>query len=249
MSPFFKFHLLSLFLLLALQSPASAAQTYSACAKIKNFVTPSKINLETPPPFIEQKRNRVQLNSNQGSVHEAWLKQNNMQTVWKAQEMETLGQAAGGWGMMSLIRATAKPYDTYGTAYCPYFGPVELNMIYRTIISIPNDFKPGTCAYNLILQHELRHHETNVAVAREIVARLEKDLPTIITEVENSGSYVTRSQVDPRFKYMQESLEGAAHVYLNDSMQKEMQRRNMLIDTPDEYKRADAAMKKCIQED
>ncbi len=245
MISFLKFPLFSLLLLLAYQNPASAAQTYTACAKVKNFVTPSKINLETPPPLIEQKQNRTQLNANQGAAHQAWIKQNNMQAVWSAQEIETLGQAAGGWGMMSMIRFTAKPYDAYGSAYCPYFGPVELNMIYRTIISIPNEFKPGSCEYSHILKHELRHHETNVTVAREVVARLEKDLPTIITEVEKSGSYVTRNQVDPRFKYMQASLEGAAQIYLSESMQKEMNRRNQLIDSPAEYQRTDGEIRKC----
>lgn len=242
-----KLWLMVIFAWCAVTVPAQAGQRYTACAKIKNFTTPVAINLETPPPFIDQRLTRAQLNQGQDAVHEDWLKRNAMQTVWSVQEMQTLGQAAGGWGMMSVIRSLAKPFDQFGSSYCPYFGTVELNMMYRTIISIPKEFKPGSCAYNVILEHEMRHHATNVKTVNEIIARLRQDLHTVITEVETSGSYVSRPQVDPRFKYMQSSLESAVTIYLNDTMQKTMNSRNQLIDSPAEYERADAAIKKCAE--
>ena len=91
----------------------------------------------------------------------------------------------------------------------------------------------------------MRHHATNAAVAQEVVARLKRDLPTIIAEIETSGSYVSRNLVDARFQYLRASLEDAINVYVQQSMTAEMRRRNDLIDSPEEYKRSSRAMDEC----
>jgi hypothetical protein len=224
---------------------SSYAAKYRACAGAKDFRTALKIDLAVPGPYFDFSQSRKQLNSDRQEAHEEWLKKNGMQTVWSADRMETLGLASGGWGLVSQFRAVAKPYDTYGTAYCPYFSAIELNMMYRTIISIPKDFKKGGCVFNTIMEHEMRHHETNVAVAREVVARLERDLPTIVAEIETSGSYVSRNQVDARFKFLRDSLEGAVNIYIQENMRTEMRRRNEKIDSPEEYERSSREVDRC----
>jgi hypothetical protein len=225
--------------------PAYAQGKYRACAGAKNFRTVLKVDLAIPDPHFDFSQTRRQLNNGREKMHEEWLKKNGMQTVWSADKMETVGQAAGGWGFISQFRSVAKPYDMYGMSYCPYFSAIELNMIYRTIISIPKNFKKGSCAFNIIMEHEMRHHATNVAVAQEVVARLKKDLPTIIEEIETSGSYVSRNLVNARFQYLQASLEDAINVYVQQSMTAEMRRRNNLIDSPEEYERSSRAMDGC----
>jgi hypothetical protein len=232
-------------MILFLPQPSHAGK-YRACAGAKDFRTALKIDLAIPEPHFDFSKSRKQMNGDgEKEAHKEWLKKNGMQTVWSADRMETLGLAAGGWGLISQFRSVAKPYDSYGTAYCPYFRVIELNMIYRTIISIPRNFKKGGCVFNIVMEHEMRHHATNVAVAREVVARLQKDLPTIIAEIETSGSYVPRHQVDSRFRYLQASLEDAIDIYVQESMKAEMRRRNDLIDTPAEYERSSRKIEKC----
>lgn len=235
---------MALIAVLLLPAPSYAAK-YRACAGVKDFKTALKLDLAIPGPYFDFSQSRKQLNSDRKEAHEEWLKKNGMQTVWSADRMETMGLASGGWGLVSQYRAVAKPYDSYGTAYCPYFSVIELNMMYRTIISIPKDFKKGGCVFNIIMEHEMRHHETNMAVAREVVARLEKDLPTIIAEIETSGSYVPRNRVDARFQFLQDSLEGAIDIYLQENMKAEMRRRNEKIDSPEEYERSSREVDRC----
>ena len=234
-----------LFLLLTFAQPVQAAQKYTACAKEKKFQTPIKIDLAIPDPHFDLSKSRKELNEGQEASHQAWLKQNQMETVWKASRMETLGQAAGGWGMITEIRATGVPYDRYGTSYCPYFQSVQLNMMYRTIISIPKNFKQGGCTFNHILEHEMRHHATNVAIVNQTVARLKKDLPVIIAEIESSGSYVSKLQAPARFQMMQNGLKEAVEIYMSHSMRNEMAKQNALIDTPEEYARGSVVIKEC----
>lgn len=241
----FKTIFIAVISVLAFSAVATAAPQFSACAREKNFTTSVKFNLETPSPTFDFTKTRKQMNAGQREAHEAWLKQNAMQTVWQADEMETLGTAAGGWGMMHQFRAMAKPYDRYGSSWCPYFGVIEINMIYRTIINIPKEFPKGSCGFNLLMAHEMRHHKTNVEVAQQVAARLRQDMPTIVAEVERSGTYVSRAQVDSRFKFMEESLKGALNVYIQQVMSSEMAKRNRLIDSPAEYERSSLEMRKC----
>lgn len=231
--------------LLVLSGEALAAPKYAACAREKNFRTEIVVNLDIPEPLFNFNVSRQGLNEGKQKSHEEWLKSNDMQTVWKASEMSTLGEAAANWGTMYSMRLTAKPYDSYGTSYCPYFQKVEMNMAYLTTITIPKEFKKGGCMFNEVLAHEWRHHTTNVAVMKEITEKLKKDLPVIIAEIETNTSYVTRSGADTRFQQMQQFLEDAVDVYMKESLSREMDKRNALIDTPAEYRRAGEVMIKC----
>lgn len=238
--------LLLAFALLCYSSSASAAPSYSACAKLKNFKTATIVNLTLPDPTYNLKQTRDGLNRNKKKSHEDWLKFHKMESIWRADEMETLGEAAGGWGLSSRLRMTAIPFDSFGSSYCPYFQSIGLDMMYRTIISIPSEFQPGSCAYNVIKEHELRHHATNAAVVQKMVDRLKRDLPVIIADIEGSSSYVPRNQANVRWLSMQTDLTAAIKIYLEDAMKQEMVRLNREIDSPDEYKKSSAAISACL---
>lgn len=224
---------------------ASAAPRYTACAKLKNFQTATIVNLMIPEPTYDLKKTREALNKNKKKSHEEWLKFHKMESIWRADEMETLGEAAGGWGLSSRLRMTAVPFDSFGSSYCPYFQSIGLDMMYRTIISIPSEFRPGGCAYNVIKEHELRHHATNAAIVKAMVERMKHDLPTIVADIENSTSYIPRNQSSARWLSMQTDLTAVFKIYLEDSMRAEMQRQNRAVDSPDEYKKASAAISAC----
>ncbi len=225
---------------------AQAAQQYSACAKLKGFQTASVVNLTIPDPTFNLKQTRDGLNRNKQKSHEEWLKFNKMESIWRADEMETLGEAAGGWGLSSRLRMTAQPYDSFGSTYCPYFQSIGLDMMYRTIISIPSEFEPGSCAYNVIREHEMRHHTTNAAIVRKMVDRLKKDLPLIVADIEGSSSYIPRQQANIRWLSMQTDLTAAIKIYLEESMKAEMLRQNREVDSAAEYQRASAAINACL---
>jgi len=230
---------------IALPATEAAAAQYKACGKAKGFKTALKVDLEVPEPQIDMSVNRKQLNVGHDKIHSDWVQRNGMQTIWKADEMETLGLAAGGWALFHTSKFLAKPYDQYGTSWCPFFQKIEIGMMYRTIIHVPNDYKPGSCEYNIIMAHEMLHHETNATVAQIMVGKLREALPMIVAEVEHSAPAISRSKVNNHFKYMDESLKGAIDVFLTQTMQTEMQKRNHLIDSPAEYERASKAIADC----
>lgn len=226
-------------------APAFAAQKYTACAKVKTFTPQITVNLSLPDPSYNFSLNRKELNAGKFNAHQAWLQANGMESVWKADEMETLGQAAGGWQSVISANVVAVPYDRFGTSYCPYIKTLDVGMIYLSSITIPKEFKQGGCAFTAIMAHEWKHHVANATVAHEITERLKRDLPQIITEIETSGSYVSKSEAKARFAFMQEALKDVVKVYMLENMREEMRKRNALIDTPEEYERTGKIVQAC----
>jgi len=124
-------------------------------------------------------------------------------------------------------------YGRYGGNYCPYFQNIEIEIYYGTVIFIANDFAKGTCRFDAIMEHEMKHHNTNHDIAGKYAKMLERDLPKMIEEVEGMG-YVHYTKADARFDFMRQSLADAIEVY-GQAMSEEMGRENAKIDTLENY--------------
>ncbi len=231
------------FLALLTAPPAHAKAL--GCAALKDFATRISVNVELPNVVYDFSKSRREINRNQHAQHEEWLKKNNMQAIWRASEMETLGYAAGGWGLSSGFRASAKAYDQFATYVCPYVMEVDLDMMYRTIINIPKDFPRNGCTFNLILEHERRHHATNAAIVKTYTGRLKDDLKVIVREIESSQPYVPRQNLQAAYAAMEQALKDALDIYLTQAIAIEMKKRNGVIDSPKEYMQTGALIDKC----
>ena len=221
--------------------PALAA----ACKDLKSSKTKIVVELETPPPVFDLTRSRREINRNQELAHKEWLKKNNMESVWKSANMETAGVASGGVAHAADFKMSARYKDSYGLHACIYFDSVHVAMMYRTIISIPEEFEKGGCAYNDIYAHEMRHHDTNEAIVREAVTRFEKDLPKLIYMMENQNMPVDSGHIKIAINSMQNQLKDAFKIYLGEEIEREMRRRNALIDSPEEYARGSEVLAAC----
>lgn len=222
-----------------LPSVAKAA----GCAVEKPAATVINIELELPDPVYDLKRTVKEINK--GHSSDDWLQKNGMQKIWKSSDMVMLGYAEGGMAMMTSARFKATPYDRYGVYYCPYVTHLDLAMMFRTRIVIPKDFKNGGCRFNAVRAHELRHYQANRDVAEEFVRRLHKDLPVIIREIETRQPYVEGKDMHAAVEAMKQGLKDAVESYILMSMIEEGERRNGLIDTPEEYASAGPIMKAC----
>jgi hypothetical protein len=227
-----------------LSSPAFAGENGQMCAERRPTPLAINLELELPDAVYNLHESLSDINRDNSGLDD-WITRNGMQKVWKSKEMSKLGYAEGGTAVMSSLYMMARHYDQYGVYYCTYIASVDVAMMMRTRIVIPNNFKKGGCRFNLIHEHEYRHYQTNRAVADEFVKRLYKDLPVIIADIEGRQPYVQKSEVPKAYERLKTSVASAIELYIVESMRAELTRRNDLIDTPAEYASSGPKMKAC----
>lgn len=217
----------------ALLIPVGATGDRNGCQKNKPFNTKININLEIPDTTYNHKLSVKKLTKND-EKHMAEWKNANVDHVWASQELFVLGQARGAMGVQTRSRFMGKAYDRYGIYFCPYVRELNIDVFYHTQIFVGSELKKGTCQFDLTLDHEVWHHETNVRAVQDVLAKLKKELPQIIAYMERR--YVPRSEMEKGFESLSVGLSDAIEIY-GDHMYKEVQKRNTPIDSPENYER------------
>jgi hypothetical protein len=212
------------------------APARKGCAAKKPFNTQIEINLDIPETRYKFDVPGKKLTEDQQELTTKW-KSEHEDHVWASQDLSVEGLARGGMGIMSSSRFVGMPYDSYGLYYCPYVKKLTINVHYNTLIFVAREHKKETCRFNAIMDHENRHHETNVQAVKDVMVRLNKDLPEIIAYMEKH--YVPRAQVENSFSVLSDGLNDALKVY-SAYMLAEMSKRNAPIDSPEEYQRVDS---------
>lgn len=215
----------------------------SVCAQKKPFVSDILIEMETPDPHYDFSRDLAYLNNDGGKSAEEWLKKNNMQGVWSSKHMQTAGLASGGWGVYYEYTIDPEPLDQYWAYACLYVKELKIRMMFRTIIMIPKEYPKGSCAFNLIHTHELKHFNVNKMVAQKTAERLRQDMPQILADLEKE--HVGSDNIHPHSDRMKESIRGIVDVYFQQVMGEEMEKLNHFVDTPEEYGSFGVEMRKC----
>jgi hypothetical protein len=167
----------------------------------------------------------------------AWL---SSRSKGKQPELHTHGVTRGGYNVGIKMEFTAKPYDRYGVYYCPFVKKAHVTINYSSEIFVANDFKQGSCEFNEIMKHEMKHHDTNVTVVKTIADRMNADSTEIIRYM--TRQYIPREQVEAYFETMKEGLRDAIQVY-GQEMTDRMSEFNAHIDTPEEYVRVSKTCK------
>ena len=91
------------------------------------------------------------------------------------------------------------------------------------------------------MEHELKHHDTNVIVFETLAKRMEADMPKFIAFMEES--YIPKSKVQKSFQDLKAGLQDALKVYMKEITDRKDE-FNAYIDTPEEYQRVSAKCKK-----
>ncbi len=234
---------MALFIWLLPLSGAYAQATPSACAQKKPYASKITINMETPDPYYDLTKNLAFLNNDGGRSHEEWLKKNKMEGVWSSKHMQTAGRASGGWAAYYSYSLDAEPLDDYWAYGCLYVKELTIDMMFRTLILIPSEYPKGSCEFNLIHPHEMRHYEVNKQVALKMTERLRKDMPQIITMLE--AEHVGSDKLKARAEEVKQGIKEMVDVYFKQVMSEEMERLNNLVDTPEEYAGFGKNMRKC----
>lgn len=229
--------LIVVLLMLPAQGWAATDGNKKGCRAVKNFKPDIKITLDIPPIQYDFNRTTGFLTDDRKVAIAQWQSKQE-DAVWSsAGTLEVGGLTRGGVGVETQVQLIAKPYDSHGVYYCPYVKKLEVKFYYSSTIFVASEHQRGTCRYDAIMEHEMKHHNTNVKTVKEVVTKFKKDLPKMIAYIESK--YIPREQVEKKFKKMNISVKDAFEVY-SDVMVKELAKKNGLIDTPEEYERVSA---------
>lgn len=222
---------LTIFVLLFLMGTPAFAD--SMCAQKKPFVSDVLIEMETPEPHFDFSKSVAYLNSDGGRSSREWLEKNNMQGVWSSKHMQTQGIAMGGWMVYYEYDIDPEPLDQYWAYACLYVKELKIRMMFRTIIYIPKEYPEGSCAFKLIMPHEMKHYQVNKVVAQNTAGRLRKDMPQILAELEKE--HVGSQHLKSHAELMKQRISEIVDVYFKQVMGEEMEKMNGLVDSPEEY--------------
>ncbi|HEY0900646.1 MAG TPA: hypothetical protein VGD95_00855, partial [Micavibrio sp.] len=136
-----------------------------------------------------------------------------------------------------------EPLDQYWAYACLYVKQLEINMIFRTMITIPKDYPQGGCEFEVIRDHELRHYAVNRKVALKTAKKLEEDMPVILQTLESP--HAGSDQLNTRAEDVKKSIQELVDVYFKQVMAAEMKRLNSQIDTVEEYSSHDQQVAAC----
>ncbi len=133
---------------------------------------------------------------------------------------KVLGLAKTGLRFKWRVNYTANPF---GDAFCFWVHRVELTLRYPSPdIYVAREYRPGTCPYRVILEHETEHYRISRAVLRRYAPRLQTALasltiptglrPVLVDSPEAARDEVQtlmRRHVDPIYREMVRTLRQA----------------------------------------
>lgn len=236
-------NLLAVFFLLGVLAQPAWART-PTCAAIKPIKTNIQIVLVPAEPYYDYNETRETLPQNGPEQHKDWLKENSLQELWTADGDTALTMATGGWGVVydtSLVYAPVN--NIIPIKYCGLFEALQLELFYRTRITIPRDFKHGSCEFNVLNKHMLSHHEMTLFAMEGYVARLQQDIKSMIEAAETEP--VLEEELEAKFDEMEAALNKSVERYFNNFIGGSLKVIHANADKPEERQALYAQLQAC----
>ncbi len=124
---------------------------------------------------------------------------------------------------------------TQGAAACLGLQSLDMTLVYDPIIYISSDRPRGSCEYNAALEHEYKHHNTDLLVLRQAVPLLRAAAQRSISSLRLPLQTQT-SQLAQAREQLQQQITDQLNLEM-DRIEKQRNQRQALIDTPAEYQR------------
>ncbi len=147
-------------------------------------------------------------------------------------DTEVGGLMSGGLQLKSDVELA---WETDRVNACFWYKTVNVIMNIDPMIYIASRHKPGTCMYNAVMQHELKHVRADRDVAMYWRPKLQAYLQAQVDRVGVLGPYPMAQQVAARAKmteYIKAAMEQSGRPVNEDRQQ-----RQQAIDNRDEYER------------
>jgi len=209
-------HFLIVLLVMLFVSPVHAAQR-GACAPYATAITLDFKTLMPPPVYntrlsVQGIRNLFREHTDAVvGPHERALGITYSQTLFSLEGATTVKPVRGG--------------------YCIYINKIEAEFGWKRMeVYVASDFKPGTCEYRAVLDHENQHVGVNNAALREFAPRFRATLEKVLTDQQPVFSSDGQAGTNAALEAVQDRMEG----YLNQFQQLAAQ-RNAPLDSQSNY--------------
>jgi hypothetical protein len=117
--------------------------------------------------------------------------------------------------------------------YCARLTAVEATMgVDRIDVFVANRYRPGSCQYESVLEHEMRH----VAIFRDAVQRFAPAVRRRLEETARALPAVSAPSADEAAKRLQARLQRQVQPIFKE-MNRAIDRANQLLDSPENYAR------------
>lgn len=142
----------------------------------------------------------------------------------------TRGQVTTAWET-----SFAKMLDERSGVACLWLKSVNLTLTYTPNVYIASEHRPGSCRYDVIMEHEIRHVNTDIMTLNEYLPLIQQNLQYAVDTLGVRGPYhdtqMSRIQQD-----MQDVISGRLRDTLAE-MDAVRRKRQQMIDTRQEYMR------------
>lgn len=151
---------------------------------------------------------------------------------------ETQQGAVGGLGGGEIGFKTESSFEIYQRSQeaCVILKSVTVTFYTRPKIHIASDFPRGSCEFNAVLEHERKHVGVLQAYVKERTPHAKSHIANIIRRIKPAIGPIHPRQVDKAQEAMQKGLQSHIEAY-NDQIMPELMKRQIAIDTPEEYAR------------
>ncbi len=158
----------------------------------------------------------------------------------------TIGLTLGKYNYSISTQMGYKKVRAWGKAYCPYLREAKIDLNYDSKVYVAKEYASNRCAFDVILNHELDHHQVNVMNKRKYFDWLKTDLPSVILELSKDYEPVAKDMLQPMTTQIQTDIESALNVYV-DVMNSRTESENKKLDTRAEYQRLNREIRQCYK--
>lgn len=117
---------------------------------------------------------------------------------------------------------------------CVYLSSVDVNVHIDPTIYIANEYPPGSCMHNSVLNHERKHVREDQLIVNKYASQIGQALAKVVDSQKGAfGPYETA-----RMPFVQKNIQNSITKVIrsfNDQMNLERQRRQQAIDSIEEY--------------
>lgn len=142
----------------------------------------------------------------------------------------TRGQITTSWES-----SFAKMLDERTGVACIWLKSLRLTLSYTPNVYIASEHRPGSCRYDIIMEHEIRHVNTDIMTLNEFLPQIQQNVQDAVDALGVRGPYQD-IQTDRIRKNMQDTVSDRLRDTLT-RMDTVRRQRQQLIDTRQEYMR------------
>lgn len=118
---------------------------------------------------------------------------------------------------------------------CLGLKALGLKVTFRPQIYVVAGVRKGTCEYNAVLEHEYKHLNTDLGIIRQYLSIIQRDAYRALGGLE-APVVIAQNQLSATKERWNQTIQTRMD-RLMKSIEAERERRQALIDTPDEYRR------------